>query len=130
VTVERGDTISEIAAKMYGTQNILAFDLIKELNPHIKDLDRIAVGERVWFPALTRETLLRRQDDGSYRLILGVFTSEGAAVRVAEAARREGYSAIISQQRVFGAQSLHRVELEGLKDLTTIDRAWRFVNLG
>jgi hypothetical protein len=104
--------------------------LIKELNPHIKDLDRIAVGEQVWFPALARETLLRQQGDGSYRLILGAFTREGAAVRVAAAARREGYTAIISQQRVSGTHSLHRVELEGLEDLTAVDRAWHFFNLG
>ena len=130
VTIGRGDTISEIATKMYGSHNILAFDLIKELNPHIKDLDRLAVGEQVWFPALVRETLLRQQDDGSYRLILGAFVSEGDAARVAAAARRQGYTAIISQQRVFGTRSLHRVELEGLKDLTAVDRAWRFIDLG
>ena len=130
VTIGRGDTISEIATKMYGSQNILAFDLIKELNPHIKDLDRLAIGEQVWFPALVRETLLRQQDDGSYRLILGAFASEGDAARVAASARRAGYTAIISQQRVFGIQSLHRVELEGLKDLTAVDQAWRFIDLG
>lgn len=130
VTIRQGDTISEIAMKMYGSQNILAFDLIKELNPHIENLNRLVIGERVWFPALIRETLIRQQDDGSYQLILGAFVSEWDAARAAATARRAGYTAIISRQRVYGARSLYRVTLEGLEDLTVVERAWRFVNLG
>lgn len=130
MTIRQGDTISEIAMKMYGSQNILAFDLIKELNPHIENLNRLVIGERVWFPALIRETLIRQQDDGSYQLILGAFVSEWDAARAAATARRAGYTAIISRQRVYGARSLYRVTLEGLEDLTVVERAWRFVNLG
>lgn len=130
VTIRQGDTISEIAMKMYGSQNILAFDLIKEFNPHIENLNRLSIGERVWFPALTRETLIRQQDDGSYQLILGAFVNEWDAAHAAATARRAGYTASISRQRVYGARSLYRVTLEGLEDLTVVDRAWRFVNLG
>jgi hypothetical protein len=130
ITIARGDTISHIAIKMYGSSNLLAFDLIRELNPHIKDLDRIVVGDKILFPALTRETLLRKQADGSSQLIVGSFYSETEAEKLAKAAQRDGYSAIITQQKVFGSRSLYRVALEGLKDPATIEQAWLQVAQG
>jgi type II secretory pathway predicted ATPase ExeA len=128
VTIAPGETISGIAAKLYGSQSILALDLVKEMNPHLEDLNQIAIGEQVWFPVLNRETLLRPGADGSYQLIIGTFSSEGDAVRAVNAARRKGYTAMISQQQVSRAFPLYRVTLEGLKDLATVDRAWRFIN--
>jgi len=130
ITIARGDTISHIAIKMYGSSNLLAFDLIRELNPHIKDLDRIVVGDKILFPALTRETLLRKQADGSSQLIVGSFYSENEAEKLAKAAQRDGYSAIITQQKVFGSRSLYRVSLEGLKDPAAIEQAWLQVAQG
>jgi type II secretory pathway predicted ATPase ExeA/phage tail protein X len=127
VTIARGDTISHLAAKMYGNNNVLAFDMIKELNPHIANLDWLSVGTQVWLPALTRETLLRQQADGSYLLILGSFPNRAAAEKAAATARRRGYTVTITPQRISGSRLLHRVVLEGLNDLTAVDRAWRLV---
>ncbi len=130
VTITRGDTITAIVFKVYGNYNVLAFDLIKEFNPHIADLDRIAVGEQVWLPFLTRETLLRKQADGSYHLIIGSFHREGEAERVARTARRQGYAVTITQRRMSGTHLLHRVEIEQLQDLAAVDRAWSMVVQG
>jgi hypothetical protein len=130
VTIAPGETISGIAAKLYGSQSILALDLIKEMNPHLEDLNQIAIGEQVWFPVLNREALLRPGADGSYHLIMGTFSSEGDAVRAVNAARRKGYTAVITPRQVSGALPLYRVTLEGLKDLATVDYAWRFINQG
>jgi cell division septation protein DedD len=130
VTIARGDTISAIVLKMYGTYNVLAFDLLKECNPHIEDLDRIAIGTQVWLPLLTRELLLRQQADGSYHLIIGAFHMEAAAQRVVQAASRAGYAATITQRRMSGTRLLHRVELERLQDLTAVDHAWNVVVKG
>lgn len=115
---------------MYGAYNVLAFDLLKEYNPHIEDLDRITIGKQVWLPFLTRELLLRQQADGSYHLIIGAFHMEAAAQRVVRAARRAGYAATITQRRMSGTRLLHRVELEGLQDLTAVDRAWNIAGKG
>ncbi len=115
---------------MYGTYNVLAFDLLKEINPHIEDLDRIAVGEQVWLPFLTRELLLRQQADGSYHLIIGAFHMAADAQRVVRAARRAGYAATITERRMSGTRLLHRVELEGLEDVTAVDRAWNVMVKG
>jgi general secretion pathway protein A len=127
ITIARGNTISEIVLKMYGSHNALAFDLIKEFNPQLEDLDRIAVGDQVWLPFLTRDTLLRKQADGSYHFIVGAFHSEGEADRSARAARRRGYSVLISKQKISGTHVLHRVEIEKLQDLAAVDRVWSLV---
>jgi len=52
VTVKKGDSISKIALELYGTSNETIFELIKKHNPHVKDLNRIAVGEQLLFPKL------------------------------------------------------------------------------
>jgi phage tail protein X len=129
ITVARGDTVSELVLKVYGNYSALALDLIKEFNPTIADLDRILVGQRLVLPSLSRETLLRKQKDGQYRLILGTFVREAAAEKTAQAARSKGYTARIIKRRVAaGARSLYRVELQQLPDIATVDRAWKLVD--
>lgn len=130
ITIAPGDTISRIAIKMYGGNNLLAFDLIKELNPQIEDLDRIAVGEKIRFPALTKETLMRPQPDGSSWLILESFYSEDEAEKLAKKMRQNGYAVTVSSHQVFGSHSLYRVTLEGLKDPAVIEQAWLQVAQG
>jgi hypothetical protein len=130
VIIARGDTISKIVLKAYGSYNVLALDLIKEFNPDLEDLNYIAVGKQVWLPALTRRTLLRKQEDDSYHLIIGSFYSGAEAGKIAQTARRRGYEALITQRRIAKAQILHRVELEQLRDLVTADRAWNEVVKG
>jgi general secretion pathway protein A len=130
ITIVRGDTISHLVLKLYGNSSMLAFDLIKELNPHIEDLNRIAVGEKILFPTLTRETLVRPQPDGSSWLILGAFHNEEEAENLAEKVRRDGYVGAVSQQRVFGSRSLYRVTVEGLRGPAAIEQAWLQVAQG
>ena len=131
ITVVRGDTVSDLVLKVYGNYSALALDLIKEFNPEIANLDRIIVGQRLILPSLSRETLLRKQEDGKYQLILGTFTKEAEAERAAQEARGKGYVATVTTRRVAsGARLLYRVELENLSDTATVDRAWKLVNGG
>lgn len=129
ITVTRGDTVSELVLKVYGNYSALALDLIKEFNPAIADLDRILVGQRLILPSLSRETLLRKQGEGEYRLILGTFVREAEAEKTAQAARSKGYIATVIKRRVAaGVRSLYRVELEKLPDTAAVDRAWGLVD--
>ena len=50
VKVRSGDTISYLALKHLQTYNQDIVKQIKKLNTHIKDLDRIQVGQTVWLP--------------------------------------------------------------------------------
>jgi general secretion pathway protein A len=128
VTVTPGDLISSIVLKMYGSYSALAFDLIKNFNPHVADLDRVDVGERLWLPPLTRETLLRAQPDGSYQLIVGSFLSALRAREVSQVIERRGYTVVTSPHKVSRTLVVHRVEIVGLSTTEAADQAWQWVS--
>jgi general secretion pathway protein A len=48
--MSKGDYISKIALEVYGYANDDILALIKKHNPHIKDINRVEVGEKVLFP--------------------------------------------------------------------------------
>lgn len=125
VVISSGTTISRIAAEIYGPDKmVLAMDILKEANPEIEDLNWVIAGQNLSLPPLTRETLLRKQSDDTYRLILGSFLTPQDAERFSRAARAKGYETAVSPHKVSNKIMLHRVEIRGLKNLETANRAW------
>lgn len=125
--VPSGTTISQIAVQRYGRHHVLGLDLVKDLNPHIADLDHVAAGERLWIPALTEGTLARRQPDGSYQLIAASLTTPEAAERLAERLRHSGYTARVAARSVTPGLRVHRVLVEELDGLDAAGRTWHMV---
>jgi general secretion pathway protein A len=117
IIIPYGSTISKIASAAYGADVILGMDLIKEFNPHINNLNWVTAGQELLVPDLTRETLLRRQPDGSYRLIVASFLSRTEADDFARRIAKGGYRFAITPRRVSNDLLLHRLEIEGLKNL-------------
>jgi type II secretory pathway predicted ATPase ExeA len=117
VTIRYGSTIYTIASDAYGANAVLGMDLIKELNPEIQNLNWVFAGQDILLPILTRETLLRQQPDGSYRLIIGSFLSEKEANETAGRIIKAGYQILITPKRVSNNLTLHRLEIDGLKTL-------------
>ena len=99
-------------------------DLIKEFNPQIDDLNWVTAGEDLLLPSLTRETLLRQQPDGSYRLIVASFQSQSGADEYAQMLSNKGYQVSITPRRVADDLLLHRVEIHGLKNLEEANKIW------
>jgi hypothetical protein len=124
IVVPHGATVADIALKTYGGYNLLAIDLIKELNPHIGNLNWIRAGEQLRLPALDAETLIRQQADGSYHLIIGSFFSSQAAERTRDRLRRAGYQATSTTRRLTDNLEVHRVELTGLPTREVAQQAW------
>lgn len=52
--VKKGDTMAGLLLQTYGYADRAALDLVKQSNPAIRDADRIMVGDRIVFPAMTR----------------------------------------------------------------------------
>jgi cell division septation protein DedD len=104
---------------------MLAIDLIKELNPHIEDLDRIQPGERLTLPPLSAETLIRSQVDGSYRIVLTSFLSSAAAEKLGDEVRRRGYQPRITRRQVTGQLTLYRVEIAGVTSRHDAEPVWK-----
>jgi len=124
VVIEYGSTIIEIANGAYGANKILAMDLLKEFNGHIENLNWVLAGQNLWLPPLSRETLLRKQPDGSYRLVLASFASSMGAERLSQVVRSKGYEVTVTPRRVSDDILLHRVEIERLKNLQAVNQAW------
>jgi hypothetical protein len=125
VVIPQGGTVSDIAFRTYGHYSTLAVDLIKESNPHIEDLDWIRAGDRLWLPPLTRDTLVRPQPDGTYRLRLAAFLSPVAAEKLSESIRRRGYDVRVTPRRVTQQLSLYRVEMITDVSRDGAESAWR-----
>lgn len=124
MVIQYGSTIGEIAGDVYGSNKVLAMDLLKEANPHIENLNWVLAGQSLSLPPLTRETLLRRQSDSYYRLILASFVSSQEAEKFGEVVRRKGYEVVITRQKVSDNLLLHRVEIGGLKNLEAVNDTW------
>ena len=125
VMIRSGATIYKIAIDAYGANTDLGMDLIKELNPQIEDLNWVFAGQDLLLPSLTRETLLRQQLDGSYHLIVASFRSLKGADEHARLLRNKGYQVTITPRRVSDDLSLHRVEIDGLKNLEEANQIWQ-----
>jgi type II secretory pathway predicted ATPase ExeA len=50
---KKGDTLSDLAKKVYGAAGDDEIALLKRHNPEIKDIDRIEVGQKISFPVYT-----------------------------------------------------------------------------
>ena len=128
LTVPAGGTISRIVFDHYGRHSSLALDLIHELNPELQDLDVVAAGQTLRLPPLNMEGLLRRQPDGSYRLVVGSYPSQAAATELARTIREHGYTASVRTREVTSEQVLHRVQIDGLATRAVALRAWETAN--
>jgi general secretion pathway protein A len=118
VTIQYGSTVFQIATDAYGSSSaILGMDLIKEFNPDIPNLNWINAGEDLLLPALSEETLLRQQPDGSFRLIVASFLSRREAEEFAERIVRDGVPVIVTAKPVSNNLVLHRLEINGLINL-------------
>ena len=124
LTVPAGGTISGIVFEHYGRHSSLALDLVHELNPAIRDVDVVMAGQQVRLPQLNPSTLLRRQADGSYRLIISSQPSLMAARQVVRTVRTNGYSAAVTTRDVAADHALYRVEINSLKNRAVAIRAW------
>jgi general secretion pathway protein A len=125
VVIRQGATIYKIASDVYGANTALGMDLIKEFNPQIENLNWIFVGQDLVLPSLTWENLLRQQPDDSYHLILGSFRSRAGADEYARLWRSQGYPVTITTRRVSDDLSLHRVGIDGLRNLEEANQIWQ-----
>lgn len=122
--IPQGSNIYKIVRDTYRANAALGMDLIKEFNPEIKNLSKITAGQDLLLPSLTRETLIRKQPDDSYRLIVASFHSQRSANEYARLLSSKGYHVMITPRKISNTLSVHRVEIDGLKNLEEANRMW------
>src|SRR4029450_13968063 len=52
-TINKGESVSKIATEVYVVANDSTLELIKKYNPHIQDLNKVAVGTKIVLPKLS-----------------------------------------------------------------------------
>jgi general secretion pathway protein A len=124
VVIQPGSTIEKVAQDAYGANAVLGMDLIREFNPKIKNLNLVFAGQDLFLPPFTRETLLRKQPGGSYRLLVGSFRSRTDANSYARLLSDKGYQVVVTSDVISGNLSLHRVQISGLNTVQEANRAW------
>ena len=124
VLIQHGSTISKIVSDVYGANSLLALDIIKEFNPQIKNLNWVFPGQELLLPPLTHETMLRKQPDGSYRLIVASFSSLTEADNYTRLLGSAGYQVVVTPKRISDDLLLHRVEIDGLKNIEEANQIW------
>ncbi len=124
IVIQYGSTVSRIAAEVYGTNLFLGIDLSREFNSHIQNFNWVLAGETLWLPPLSQETLLRKQEDGSYHLILASFRSLSGAQRLVHAVHLKGYSVSVTPRKISDGILLYRVEIGGLNNSEAANTTW------
>ena len=124
VIIPQGSNIYKIVTDAYPTNAALGMDLIKEFNPEIKNLSKVAAGQDLLLPSLTPETLIRKQPDDSYRLIVASFHSLRGANEYARLLSSKGYQVSITPRKISNNVSVHRVEIDGLKNVEEANQMW------
>ena len=122
--IPQGSNIYKIVTDAYPTNAALGMDLIKEFNPEIKNLSKVAAGQDLLLPSLTPETLIRKQPDDSYRLIVASFHSLRGANEYARLLSSKGYQVSITPRKISNNVSVHRVEIDGLKNVEEANQMW------
>ena len=124
VLIQPGSTIHKIIGDAYGANNLVALDIIKEFNPQINNLNWVFPGQELLLPPLTHETMVRKQPDGSYRLIVASLPSLTEADKYARLLGNAGYQVVTTPKRVMDDLLLHRVEIAGLKNFQEANEVW------
>jgi general secretion pathway protein A len=124
IVVLPGSSIYKIVNDTYKENGALGMDLIQEFNPEIKNLSKVAAGQDLLLPFLTPETLIRKQPDDSYRLIVASFHSRRAADEHARILSSKGYHVLITLRKISNTLSVYRVEIAGLQNLEEANRMW------
>lgn len=69
VRVNPGDTLAEMAARVYGRQTYTLLDLLGEVNPTVHDPSRIIAGAVLLFPSLDAQTRIIIAEGGAFQVI-------------------------------------------------------------
>jgi general secretion pathway protein A len=109
LTVRPGDTLSSLAASVYGEVSPLALDLVMSANPEIKSIDRISVGHTLLFPDVSPERLVRRTPDGNHAIHAVTVSSAARATELQARLTQQGYTVTVLPVTISPSQQWFRV---------------------
>ena len=110
VTIQRGDTITQIASSVYGDAGIYELAAIRIANPEIRNLNVVDLGRQVVIPDLRSGLLLSSDADGGARVLLDATRSLATAEAMQAMLARDGLSTEIVTDKLSDTITAYRLE--------------------
>ncbi|MFC1534182.1 AAA family ATPase [Thermodesulfobacteriota bacterium] len=126
IVVKNGDTLAELATKIYGRVNKPILDHIKEHNPTIANINLIDVGSEIIFPPLNRKNI-----QSSYTVHIASYKPFKFAREVFQKMISEGYEVYIIPIYNNNTGKIFRITLGNFRSLTEAEMyATRIIEQG
>lgn len=116
IAVAPGDTLTELAARRYGATNLTVLDMLRVVNPDVRDVDLIIAGSGLEFPDPGPEA--RILPDGRGFAVLAMTTQTLSRALAVQSSLEDRLARPVSLERVAtrGGPSIFRVSVRGLSD--------------
>jgi phage tail protein X len=111
ITVKGGDTLIALALKHYGRADGAILELLQEENPEIKNINRIEIGQRIYFPSLPT----KRDEGKTFTVHVASFKPFENAQALFQRLMQEGYEAYLMPAHNPEKGKVHRITLGSFK---------------
>lgn len=109
LTVRPGDTLISMATSVYGEASPLVLDRVLSVNPALKDIDRIIIGQVMVFPEISPASLVRRIANGHHIIHAVTVSSAAKAAELQAKISQQGYTVSVLPVPVSASQQWFRV---------------------
>ena len=113
VTARKGDMISTLVTRHYGTAHDTLFDIIKRANPRIEDLDRIDIGQQIVLPAPDIDNFIIEIAKNIFSVHIATFSSYAYAQSYLSRIKVPQHPLLFSPVTVAGATPWYRITMGG-----------------
>jgi hypothetical protein len=107
--VRKGEKLAILAAEVYGELNYTILDIIKTVNPELKDIDLIYEEQIIIFPKIDLNTMIIRNLQGKYAILVLSVPSMERANRYKVDLEAKGYQIHIDSVRMGKDLVLYRI---------------------
>ena len=116
IVVKKGQTISQLTQKYYGTVNETLIDFLLEANPQITNIHLIMVDQKIKIPSITEELLMIQSKDHRYKIHAGTFDTLDSARLYSDEPVLKGEKTEILPRRVSPRETWYRVMIGNFED--------------
>jgi type II secretory pathway predicted ATPase ExeA len=111
ISVKAGDTLIGLALKHYGRADGMILELLQERNPEIKNINRIEIGQRIYFPFLPAI----KEEGKTFTVHIASFKPFENAQALFQRFMQEGYEAYLMPAYNPEKGKVHRITLGSFK---------------
>ena len=109
IAIKKGQTISDLTKKYYGTVNMTLIDFLLEVNPDIANVNLIIVDQKIKIPNITEELLMIQSVDRTYKIHAGTFETPDSAKLYSDEPVLKGKKIEILPRKVSPRETWYRV---------------------